>query len=448
MKVLLIRPQAPNKLSFIKILDNEPLELEYLQTALNANNIDSYIYDGLFEKISVKDTIIRENPQVVAVTGYITQQNLMIHYCNIAKAINSNIITVVGGVHAQLNYENFYDDNIDYICRSEDPFVLPKLIKAAAKGEGLDNLNGLIYKNKNERIINEMTTIDINTLPIPSRSFFNQHKAEYRYLELTEVGTIKTSFSCPYDCNFCYCTHLSGGHYQVRELPLIIEELQSMDCQNVQIVDDDFLVDEKRIREFIDLIKENHISKTFICYGRADFIARHPDLIKDLADIGFRYFLVGLEAVNNSQLEAMNKNTTLDDNLRCVEVINQTSAHCIALMIATIDADKDYFQGIWSFVKKTGLIYVTVSVFTPIPGTRLYEEYKDKIQDEDITSYDFLHLVLEPEKLTKIEFYKEYRRLFWRLYNRAKTKGCYDFMDMKFYKNMLSSYFRRKIRGV
>jgi hypothetical protein len=35
MKVLLIRPQAPNKLSFINILDNEPLELEYLYTEID-----------------------------------------------------------------------------------------------------------------------------------------------------------------------------------------------------------------------------------------------------------------------------------------------------------------------------------------------------------------------------------------------------------------------------
>ena len=45
-------------------------------------------------------------------------------------------------------------------------------------------------------------------------------------------------------------------------------------------------------------------------------------------------------------------------------------------------------------------MYVTVSIFTPIPGTPLYEEYKDKITSKDFEEYDFAS-GLEPEKLTK-----------------------------------------------
>ena len=76
-----------------------------------------------------------------------------------------------------------------------------------------------------------------------------------------------------------------------------------------------------------------------------------------------------------------------------------------------------------------------------------YEEYKDKITSKDIEEYDFLHLVLEPEKLTKQQFYREYYKLVIRLYNLAKKSGIYDFMDIKFYKNMLTSYVKRKMRA-
>ena len=57
MKVLLVRPPAPNKLSFTKVLDNEPLELEYLHTILKNNGHLEYIYDGLVEKDSIATTI-------------------------------------------------------------------------------------------------------------------------------------------------------------------------------------------------------------------------------------------------------------------------------------------------------------------------------------------------------------------------------------------------------
>lgn len=52
------------------------LELEYLHTVLAENGIEDYIYDGLVEKVNIRDTILREKPDVLAVTGFITQEKL------------------------------------------------------------------------------------------------------------------------------------------------------------------------------------------------------------------------------------------------------------------------------------------------------------------------------------------------------------------------------------
>ncbi len=452
IKVLLVRPQAPNMLNFTKILDNEPLELEYLYTGLKNSNISSYIFDGLVEKSTFTQVFIDEKPDVVAITGYITQQNLMLDFCKKTKSLNPKAVTIVGGVHAQLNYKEFYKNEVDYIYRSEcvNDFVnLVNLIKNDMQTEqNLSSINGLCFRNKNgEFINNELVSIDINSLPIPDRTHFYKNISSYRYLNLTEVATMKTAFSCPYNCNFCYCTLLNSGKYQARNLDLVIEELKNLKCQNVQIVDDDFLVDKKRLWDFIDLVKKNNINKTYICYARADFISKNADIVKELADIGFKYFLVGLEAVNDEELENFNKQTTKYMNEKCISVINETSADCIGLMIAPIDADAKYFENMYNWIVKNNLKYVTVSMFTPIPGTPLYEEYKHKIISNDIEDWDFLHLVLEPTKLTKWQFYSEYNKLFLKLYKIAKDTGIYDFMNISFYKNMLTGYLSSKIKG-
>ncbi len=443
MKVLLVRPQAPNTLSFINILDNEPLELEYIYTQLTADGMDCYIYDGIIEKKSISDTIKREKPDAIAISGYITQEKLMLSYCKIAKEISPSIITIIGGVHAQLNYTRLYNDNVDYIYRSESLVELSRLLQ----GEKLATINGLVYKNGSEYIVNELTPIDINSLPIPDRSFFDKHKDHYKYLHIPQIASIKTSFSCPYSCNFCYCTLLAGGKYRTRDLQLVIDEIKTIPSDNIQIVDDDFLVNRERLTTFAKMIKENNISKTFLCYARADFISQNPDIVEMLVDIGFKFFLVGLEAISDDVLKSMNKQTSMDDNRRCIEVVESAGANLIALMIAGIDADKEYFDNLYNFVEETGLRYVTVSIFTPIPGTPLYDEYKDKITSTDIEEYDFLHLVLDPNKISRESFYFFYYQLFLRLYKIAKKSGIYDFMDMNFYKQMLSSYLKRMARG-
>lgn len=458
MKVLLVRPHAPNKLSFTGVLDNEPLELEYLHTVLAQNGYDDYIFDAMVEYVDFNDILKRETPDIVCITGYITQENLMLKYAKLTKEYNPKVTTVLGGVHVQLNHDRFAYNYIDYLSRSECMNAFIDLIKHIDPNQTsipIEEINGAGYRlpaieynsqnTKIDFIINELKPTDINSLPIPDRSFFNKHKKNFRYLELTEIATMKTSFSCPFDCNFCYCTLLGKGKYMTRDLDLVIEEIKGIQSDNIQIVDDDFMVDRNRLIEFARLIKENNIKKNYTIYARADFMAKNPDMVELMAEIGVRYFLVGLEAINDKALKSMNKRTTNEINRKCIESTKNTKADCIGLFIVNIDATPQDFKDLIVWVKDTGINHVTVSMFTPIPGTPLYEEYKDKLITDNIEEWDFLHLVLQPTNMSKRKFYWEYYKMFMELYKISKKTGIYDFMNAKYYKNMVTNYLKVRI---
>ena len=460
MKILLVRPGAPNVLSFTNILDSEPLELEYLHTGLKEAGYDDMIYDYICQKKPFRQVLKGYEPDIVAITGYITQENMMKKFCQQVKKYNSQIATIVGGVHAQINTKVFYTDYIDYIARSEsvDAFVEIVTYIGIEKGildkadiintnliKNLSDINGLCYKTYiGEWKNNPMIPIDINSLPIPDRSFFYENRKHFRYLDLIETANIKTSLSCPYDCKFCYCTLLNHGKYRERDLNLVIEELKGIEVENITISDDDFLVNEKRLMDFVRLVRENNIKKTYVCYGRADFIASHPGIIKELADIGFKYFLVGLEAINDDELNDYNKGTKEEHNAKAIEVINATSAQCIGLMIIGLSATKKDFDDLYNWIVRHELIHVTISIFTPIPGTQLYEEYKDKLITNKVEHWDFLHLVVEPDNISKHKFYLYYRKLILKLYKRARKAGMYEYLDLEYYKKMLSKFLLRK----
>jgi radical SAM superfamily enzyme YgiQ (UPF0313 family) len=207
-----------------------------------------------------------------------------------------------------------------------------------------------------------------------------------------------------------------------------------------------FLFDIPRLWAFIEQVRVRGIHKRYLCYGRADFIAAHPDIIAALAEIGFVYFFVGLEAITDQELDSYNKHISVDVNARAVEVLNDAHTRCFALMIAPIDATRQYFSDLYAWIVAHDLKYVTVSIFTPIPGTPLYDEYRDRIISTDIEDWDFLHLVVAPTNMTTREFYWEYYKLTYRLYRIAKKTGIYDFMDLEYYKNIVTDYFRQKAR--
>ncbi len=441
-RILLVRPKAANLFGYLNLIDAEPLELEYLQTVLS--NEDVEIYDGIIEKRPFERVMKKFKPDILAVTGYITQENLVKDYCRIAKKYNPHIITIIGGTYAQLNYKRFYNENIDFIFRSASVNDFAFLVNAIKKNDisQLNTINGLCYKIENKFYKNKLKPVDINELPIPKRDFFYKNKKYYRYLDLEEVATIKASFSCPYNCSFCYCTKLNCGQYSVRALELIIDEIKSIKTKNIQIVDDDFLVDKKRVSEFIKLIKENNIEKNFVCYARSDFVANNPKLIKELKEIGFKYFLIGFEAVTDKYLAEYSKSNNTDNNDKAISVLKKYNAEPIALLVIPIDADKKYFDQVYRWVVKNRMSYVTASIFTPIPGTDIFNKYRKSINCKRIENWDFLHLVMKPEKLSVFSFYFYFFMLNAKIFLYGKKQDAYRFMDYKFYFNLTKNLIK------
>lgn len=423
MIVLLVRPKAPNVFRFSRLVENEPIELEYLMTVLNANGHQATIYDGVFDKRPLKRVIRKLEPDLVAITGYITQENAMKEVAKKVKQVNPGIITVVGGVHVQLNPETFKTPDVDFIYRSAsmvDFEAFIKTISAPYTSSGLSQIDGLMYRDDSDFgapvwRANGLAPCDINLLPVPDRTHYYWNRYHYRFLKLREVATMKTAFSCPQSCSFCYCKKLNGGKYQTRDLDLVMQELSAMTAEAVQIVDDDFLADIGRAWVFVERVKAAGLRKHFVCYARADEVAANPELIAALKAIGFDYFIVGLEAIDDAVLVDYQKRTTEEINRRCVQTIKSVGAECIALMMISHTAVKADFDAIYTWAKASGLTYTTVSIFTPIPGTPLYEDFASQITSKKIEHWDFLHLVLKPTNLSKLMFTYYYIKLTLKL---------------------------------
>lgn len=449
MNVLLVRPKSYNIIANVNVINLEPLDLEYLYTVALEEEANCQIFDGLFDKRSLKEVLQSFKPDLVAVCGYITQEAIMLDYSSIIKQHNPAITVVVGGVHAQVNYNRFYVNTIDYIVHSSSLEPFRQLVRLEGSfDEGLiKNIKGICYRKGEEWFVNEHLPINPDELPIPDRSHFNEHKHLYRYLEYSPCAIVKTAFSCPYQCSFCFCRKINDGRYAARNIDLVVEEIQGIECDSIHIVDDTFLIDRERISRFISLIKEKGIRKNFVFYSRADFVVENEDLIEALGDIGTKGIIVGLEAIDDTTLNSYSKQSSEDLNERCVNILQKYNIDCLALFIVDMNATPKDFDNLYKWVERVKLRYASVSIFTPIPGTPLYEEYKDKLTTDKMQYWDFLHLVLEPVNMSKQAFYMEYYKLFLKLTILGKKSGIYNFVDMQYITNMAKEYFSKLING-
>ena len=437
-KVLLVHPEiSRTKYNFAGIIDNEPLELEYICAMLRDEGYRPYIWDGQVEKVSFAARLRELRPSVVYICGRTRQENFMKEYA--AEAKSCSAVTMIGGLHAQRCYSHFFNDCTDYVFTGFDPSPIREILR----GTPPESISSMCWKRDGKWIVNKAVPDDIRDLPRPDRTYFYQHSDRYRYLELLPAAHVRTAYSCPYRCSFCIRNRMNCGVYSVRDIADVVDEIAQIECDNIYIIDDDFLFGEERLEQFVKLIRVRNIHKRYVCYGRADFIAAHPELMRKLRSIGLYYVLVGIEAADDRRLEVYSKRSDDATNVRAIRLLNSLGINAMGMFITDLDFTAADFRSIWKWVKRNDLRHAAVSIFTPEMNTELINSYRGRLITHDPSHWDYLHVVAQPSEMSVRRYYFHYHVLLIRLFLRAWRQGIYDFIDYRFFiGSMVKNLFR------
>lgn len=416
MRILLVRPPVPRHTIGLKhIMICEPLELEYIGANLHEHDVQ--VFDHLVE--TGFDKRLRSfAPEVVVSSCYKSGTNEVIKLFRRVKTWNPDCITIAGGVHATLVPEDFADPATDIVGIGDGTFLLPEIIDCIANGRSLYDLPGVAIPTSRGQV--ELTQKraympKADTLPLPRRDLVAHLADQYYYLMHQPVATMKTTWGCWYKCNFCFTWKITDGHPYSRSPESIVEELENIQCEDVYIVDDIFLINPGRLRKLADLIRARNIRKKYLVYARADFIAHHEDIIVEWAELGLSAVFIGLEATNDTELDAMNKECPADDNYRAVEILRKNKIDTYGSLIPGPEYEKDDWERLWKFIEDTGLYYVNISPMTPLPGSDVWPFYREQltVPADAHGLFDLSHMLL-PTKMPLKDYYRELLRLYSR----------------------------------
>lgn len=436
IKVLLIHPEENRSIyDFKGIIENEPLDHEYVSAVLDRNIYEIAYWDGKIEDVSCKSRIEEFKPDVAFIAGRDFQEEFLLEYADTIKEYNPEAITILGGIHAQLCFKRLYKPSVDFVLRSFDSFKVPLIIEAVRNKDdkAIEELHDISYQKNGEWFENEIEAFDIKRLPRPDRSYFYEKVDHYNYLEMKHAAWVRTAYCCPYRCKFCMRNKMNLGVYSARDIDDVVDEIAEIQTENIYIVDDDFLFNEERLDRFINLIEERQIKKKYICYGRSDFIASHEELMKRLADIGFYYILVGLETIREGNMEEYNKKNSIENNIKSIEICNKYGLEMMGMFILDLDFEKKDFKNLYKWIKEHKLKHVAVSIYTPEMGMETSDQYKDRMITDNPGHYDYMHLVCKPDVLSVSAYYRAYYTLLVKLLLKAQKDGIYDFLDYGFY---------------
>jgi radical SAM superfamily enzyme YgiQ (UPF0313 family) len=255
----------------------------------------------------------------------------------------------------------------------------------------------------------ESYMVHADLLPLPDRSLVSHLQHKYYYLMHRPVATMKTAWGCWYKCNFCYTWRITDGTPYARSPESIVEELLQITAKEVYIVDDIFLIKPSRLRKLADLIKLHKIEKNYLVYARSDFIAQHEEIIQEWAGLGLKAVFIGLEAVTDDELNNMDKDNSIDMNLKAIRLLQKHGVDIYGSLIPHPDYSVADWQRLRDFINKAGLYYVNISPLMAMPGTLIWKEWQDKtlVPREAHGLWDLSHALLK----TKLPL-KQY---YWQL---------------------------------
>ena len=140
-------------------------------------------------------------------------------------------------------------------------------------------------------------------------------------------------------------------------------------------------------------------------------------MVKRMAEAGCCTVFLGLESGEAKILTDLGKRSTPAVTRDAIALLNNAGIEAYGSFMfgAMNETENDILQTI-DFSKKLNLSFAQFSVLTPMPGTHLYDEVRDKITDKNWDNYDGLHNVFTlnhvPKKKVEKFVYKAYASFY------------------------------------
>lgn len=297
-----------------------------------------------------------------------------------AKKINPNIITTVGGPHPTLQKEQIFSE-----CEAID---------FAISGEAeLDIVN--IIKNPQKKFFDLGCIKDLDSAPIPDYS----HVRHIPFDELSGIymgdsATMKWVRGCPWrKCRFCSRTELSNSYRQkspervIEEMAIIQNELK---YENIIVIDDSLKFNSKYIKKILRMKIKEGLDIPFWALARADHIDEEGARLMRRA--GLSGIQIGLESVVPRFIDMYRKTSFPSDMWKtkvdqALALGNKYDFIVIASFI--IGAPTQTTEEIWhdiNYCKKSKLDIAQAFPFQYLKGSEMWSE---AVESGQITSNQY-----------------------------------------------------------
>lgn len=343
------------------MLKKEDHKVDLVDMRIHASN------DYLFDKIE------EFKPDLIGMTTAAIGYKMAYKIIDAIKEKYQKIPIAIGGSYASTVHSKILEDTkIDYVIYGEGERTFLEL----ADGKELEQINGLIYRNDGEIVMNSPYPLEqeLDKLPFPDYNIFELNKMIEKRIPIVSTR------GCPNRCTFCSIQLVMGHPFRTRSPENVLEELKywyKRGYDTFEFSDDNFTFNMPRAEKICDLIINSGM-KLKILFGnglRADRV--NENLLKKLKKAGTFWIAYGLETSNQHSLELLKKDLTLGQLKKSVA---ETKALEIKTQVNFIIGNPgqtwDTFKQDLKCADELNVDQLRFYNMIPYPGTEMFEWIK------------------------------------------------------------------------
>jgi radical SAM superfamily enzyme YgiQ (UPF0313 family) len=371
MRVLLVYPNANRELIGWGDLGAiaEPLALEYVAAAARADGHEVEILDLRLHPGTLEMAAWGFAPDVVGVTGYSMHVLRNLAICTAVKKVVPHCRTVVGGHHATLLPEDFFEPQIDFVVCGEGGRAFRRILRGIEAGE--TPLVPGVWSRCGDEFISggKEPPLEIDEIVPPERALVPADRERYFIDWMQPIALLRTTVGCPYRCSFCSLWRIMDGRYYRRDVARVVDELATIDEPYVFLVDDEPFVNPARMHELALAIAASGLRKEYFAYCRIDSFLRDRKLFEQWRDVGLRRLFFGVETIFDDELADYNKRQEQQQIRDAVLAARDIGIQLFCSFIIKPVYSRERFAQVADFIRETDIDYPSFTILTPLPGT-------------------------------------------------------------------------------
>jgi radical SAM superfamily enzyme YgiQ (UPF0313 family) len=421
MRILLIQPGDGEELGFRQTALVEPLGLETVGGALAGHQLrllDLRVGGDLEKELA------RFGPELVGINcSFTLDRNKAIAVAEAAKAGGDRGVpyVVVGGHYASVSPGDFAHPAVDAVVVGEGETTMAELVGCLEREEDPSRVSGLVLNGRSGQTrtgVRRLAT-RLDDLPMPARGLTRGHRKSYYLFTERPMATVETARGCPYHCSFCSVWQFYRGRYRAKGPKRVVREIAAVEEPYILFTDDNFLADVDRAMQIAMLVLEEGLQHRYAFQARSDSIVANPDVVRLWRKAGLEGVFIGMEKINDSGLQGIRKENSAENNERALEILRKEGVGVTASFIVDPEWELEDFQALRQYVVSHDLEVPSFSVLTPLPGTMLHRQMRDKIRVRAPELYDLLHAVV-PTRLPLEQFYQQFSALYRESYTAQR----------------------------